>query len=505
MTGASGPRPVGPVNERAPAANAPEPSGRRPRWRRRRVLALILLAHLIGFVSSLDALMSTRTAPGAVAWMVSLNTVPYVAVPAYWVFGRTKFQGYVIGRRADDTELHRVLDRQLSLVHPYAVSLPPGQRHVQAIERLAKMPMVRGNRADLLVDGEQTFRSMFNGIEAATQYVLVQFYIVRDDDIGRRLKRLLERKARDGLQVYFLYDEIGSHRLPKTYLDELSAAGVAVQRFHSTRGQGNRFQLNFRNHRKIVITDGRVGWTGGFNVGDEYLGRSARFGDWRDTHLRMEGPATLCLQLSFVEDWYWATGEIPDLEWTPSTADDADVPVLILPSGPADRFETASLMVQHMIHSATRRVWISSPYFVPDEGVLAAMKLAALRGVDIRVLIPERSDNVVPDFAALAFVGPLLEAGVRIYRYRAGFLHGKAFLIDDVAAGVGSVNLDNRSFRLNFEVTAWVFDRVFGSEVEAMFERDFQRASRMTIDDVDGKPLWMRIASRAAYLLAPVL
>ena len=177
----------------------------------------------------------------------------------------------------------------------------------------------------------------------------------------------------------------------------------------------------------------------------------------------------------------------------------------MLPSGPGDRFETASLMMQHAIHSAARRLWIASPYFVPDEGVLAALKLAALRGVDVRVLIPERPDNPLMYFAAYAFIGPLLDAGVRVLRYEAGFLHGKSVLIDDLASAVGTVNLDNRSFRLNFEITAWVMDQTFAQRTEAMFEDDFAHSRPMAPGEPEGRPLWFRAAARAAYLLAPVL
>lgn len=475
---------------------------RKKRWRY--LLTFLVCAHLIGFFSSLDALMSTRTAPGTVAWMVTLNSVPYVAVPAYWVFGRSKFQGYVIGRRAGESQLYQNLDDKMSLIHPYRVILPPGERHVTAIEHLAKMPIVGGNQVELLVDGEQTFRSILNGIAAARDYILVQFYIVRDDELGRQLKDLLQAKAREGVSVYFLYDEIGSYRLPASFIDELTATGVQVHRFHSTRGSGNRFQLNFRNHRKIVVVDGQHGWVGGLNVGDEYLSRNPRFGIWRDTHLKMEGPATLCLQLSFIEDWNWATDEILDFDWNPAPVAN-NVPVLVLPSGPADRFETASLMVQHAIGSAHQRLWISSPYFVPDEGVLAALKLAAMRGVDVRILIPEKPDNILTYYAAYAFVGPLLEAGVHIHRYQAGFLHAKTILIDDLASAVGTVNLDNRSFRLNFEITAWVLDGDFAKQMETMFKHDFSFSREMTVEEVATKPLWFRAASRAAYLMAPVL
>ena len=474
------------------------------RYKRRVIVSLLISAHLVGFVSSLDALMSTRTAPGTVAWMVTLNTVPYVTVPVYWVFGRSKFQGYIIGRRDGDSQLLHKLDDKMSLIHPYRVNLPPGERHVAAIETLAKMPIVGGNRAELLIDGDQTFQSILEGIDAAQDYVLVQFYIVRDDELGRQLQGLLQEKARQGVRVYFLYDEIGSYSLPARFLSEMTEAGVHVHRFHSTRGSGNRFQLNFRNHRKIVIVDGHQGWIGGLNVGDEYLGRDKRFGAWRDTHLKIEGPAALCLQLSFVEDWHWATEDILNLDWVPVPGVE-DLPVLILPSGPADPFETASLMVQNAISAARQRLWISSPYFVPDEGVLATLKLAALRGVDVRILIPEKPDNILTYFAAYAFVAPLLEAGVKIHRYQAGFLHAKTILIDDLASAIGTVNLDNRSFRLNFEITAWILDKEFAGQMETMFERDFSLSREMTVEEVANKPLWFRAASRAAYLAAPVL
>ncbi|MGG7056551.1 cardiolipin synthase [Nitrosomonas sp. ANs5] len=473
--------------------------------KRRLLWVTLVVAHTLGIVSSVDALMSTRTAPGAVAWIVSLNTFPYVSVPAYWVFGANRFNGYVIGRKQVNSRLYRELAQKMSLVECYATPFPPSKQNFQVMERLAKMPLLSGNNVELLIDGEAAFASIFAGIDAAEHYLLVQFYIVRDDVLGRELKHRLVARARDGVRVYFLYDEIGSYRLPSSYLDELRDAGVWVRSFHSTRGSGNRFQLNFRNHRKIVIADGRFGWVGGMNVGDEYLGQDPRIGAWRDTHLKIEGPAAFGLQLTYLEDWHWASGEILDLDWQLQTVADNGVPILILPSGPADRFETASLMVQHALATARRRAWISSPYFVPDEGVQSALKLAALRGVDVRVLIPERSDNILTYLAAYAFTQPLLEAGVKIYRYNAGFLHAKTLLIDEGASMVSTVNLDNRSFRLNFEISAWVFDETFAQRMGTVFEQDFANSREMSSTDILNQPWWFKAASRAAYLAAPVL
>jgi len=476
-----------------------------PPVRKRRRFALFLIAaHILGVLLSIDALLSTRTSQGTIAWIVSLSTFPYVAVPAYWIFGRGKFEGYVIARREEESDLRGALGQTLPLIETTAL---PDERlnRFSPLEELAKMNTVGGNRVELLIDGQQTYSSIFAGIEAAANYVLVQSYIVRNDRIGNALRALLMQKAADGVEVYFLYDEIGSYRLPKSWLREMAAAGVQVRPFHSTRGSGNRLQLNFRNHRKVVVVDGLQGWVGGLNIGDEYLGLNPRFGHWRDTHMKIEGPAVLGLQLSFLEDWYWSTDRVPALNWQAYKAADSDVPVLILPSGPADRFDTASLMVQHALHSAQERIWIVSPYFVPDEGVLGALKLAALRGVEVRVLIPEKPDNPLVQYAAYAFIGPLLQAGVEVHRYQRGFLHGKVFLVDDDGVGIGTVNLDNRSFRLNFEVTALISDPGFAREVEAMLRQDFAHSRAMTVGEIENKPLWFHVISRAAFLMAPVL
>lgn len=480
------------------------PGSTKPR-RHRRLAAFLVVAHVVGFLSSVDALMSTRTAQGTIAWVVSLNAVPYVAVPVYWVLGRSRFEGYVIARRDVDSAIAERRGALTADLWTHRLPIAEHSRQLHAVERLARMPFLRGNRVELLIDGEATFRSIFEGIESARDYILVQSYMIRDDDLGRELKQRLIDRARDGIRIYLQYDEIGSYRLPRSYLRRLTDEGVHVHRFHSTRGPGNFFQYNFRNHRKVIVVDGERAWVGGFNVGSEYLGRDPEIGAWRDTHIRIDGPAALGLQVAFVEDWHWSTDDILDLSWSPVQPPDGDIPVLILPTGPADSFETASLMIQQAIHSANERIWISSPYFVPDEGVQGMLKLAALSGVDVRILIPEHPDNRLLYYAAYAFIGPLIDAGVRVYRYQPGFLHSKAFLVDDTGAAVGTVNLDNRSFRLNFEITAIMLSFDFATEVEEMFLADFEVSRLMQRSDVDDQPLWFRVTSRAAYLFAPVL
>ena len=232
-------------------------------------------------------------------------------------------------------------------------------------ENLAKIPYLRGNELELLVDGEATFGSIFEGIAKAEEYILVQFFIIKHDELGRELKSAVLERARAGVRVHVLYDEIGSNTLSKSYLNELREAGVEIVDFHTRKGPGNRFQINFRNHRKIVVVDGeRQLGIGGHNVGDEYMGRDPEFGHWRDTHVKITGPSVMSVQLSFLEDWYWATEKTPELHWEPHIVTDQGADVLIYPTGPADRLESATLMFLTAINAAQKRLWIASPYFV---------------------------------------------------------------------------------------------------------------------------------------------
>ena len=471
-------------------------------------IAILGLLHVLGFILSIQALFSVRTPQGTIGWIVSLNALPAIAVPAYLVFGRSKFKGFIFARQFEDADMTDLIKSLREKAAPFLgidEEVPSGSvGRIKALEYLAKMPVLKGNQVELLVDGETTFASIFEGIEAATEYVLIQFFIIHDDELGNELKHRLCAKAREGVRVFFLFDEVGSNKLPASYIKELRDSGARIHSFQTTRGSGNRFQLNFRNHRKIVVIDGRVGWVGGHNVGDEYLGKTTRFEGWRDTHMRITGPSVLGLQFAFMEDWNWATDERLSLGWDFVAAEGSSTPVLILPSGPADEVATASLMFQHAIHSARKRIWIASPYFVPDDGIINALQLAEMRGVDVRVLIPDEPDHLLVYMSAFAFFGKMLKSGIEIYRYTAGFMHQKVFLVDDAASAIGTANLDNRSFRLNFEITGIVLERDFADQVKGMLENDFARARQMTLDEIEEKPLWFKAAARAAYLTAPL-
>ena len=470
------------------------------------ITLLILFCHLVGALTSVHAIMSVRTAQGAVAWAVSLITFPYVAVPAYWILGRSKFHGYVTARRQGLARVEPVARQfHTSLVERHLIALPDRDRPM-LVERLAKLPFTTGNDAELLVNGDATFQSIFEGISRATNYVLVQFYIIHDDSVGRELKARLLERARAGVRCRLLYDEIGG-RLPRAYVEELANAGVPALPFNTTKGKANRFQLNFRNHRKIVIVDGREAWVGGLNVGDEYKGLDPKIGFWRDTHLRLAGPVVQCVQVSFVEDWHWASAAetLIGLNWDPQPASSGvSRAMLCLPSGPADPQETCTLFFLNAINAAKKRLWIASPYFVPDEQFISALQLAALRGVDVRILIPDKSDNPLVQFSAWSYLEALEKVGIKAFRYTKGFMHHKIMLVDDEYCTIGTANFDNRSFRLNFEITMAFADSDFAGQVTKMLENDFTQARPMLGSELSQRSFWYRFGVRAAMLTAPV-
>ena len=463
---------------------------------------LIPLAYGLALISCVDCLRNLRTAQGGTAWIIALLSFPLVAVPLYWVFGHTRFTGYMQARRAGDRQADPHIDKLKARFPVNGQTLEDYQERFRVLEALADLPFSQGNRTQLLIDGEATFKAMFAAMEEAEDYILVQFFIFEDDRIGRALRDRLVVKARAGVRVYLLYDAIGCISIPERYFQPIRDAGGEVYGFKTRRGPPLRFQINFRNHRKLLIVDGRVGFTGGLNVGDEYLGRDPSMTPWRDTHLQLEGPAVPCLQVSFIQDWYWAAHSIPDLNWQPEACDGRTV--LVLPTGPADYLESCTLMFVHAIHAARHRLWIATPYLIPDREIITALQLAALRGVDVRLLVTGTPDSWVVHLVSYAFDDQLLPVGIRLFRYR-GFLHEKAMVVDDDLGMVGSANLDNRSFRLNFELNVLVADAGFAAEVAGMLETDLANADEVTEETAANRSAVFKLATQGARLLAPLL
>ncbi|MHC4409175.1 MAG: cardiolipin synthase [Planctomycetota bacterium] len=462
--------------------------------------------HVAGVITAVHSVLYARTSQAAVAWAVALVAFPYLTLPLYWVFGRSKFEGYVHARRSAVDDVQEELRR---LDHKWDRNPPTFSEtgvRMKMLDRLASSPWTGGNRGELLIDGEATFEAIFETIDWAKDYVLVQYYILRDDEVGGRFTKKLVAAARRGVRVFVLFDEFGCRPEPRRMFDALREAGVAIAGFKPQQGGiRNYFRVNFRNHRKVVLVDGKVACMGGLNVGDEYCGKNPKYGAWRDTHLRVWGPSVEAIQLAWAEDWHWAAGKVPELRWEPQAAPNSDQAALILSTGPADSLESCDLMFVKALQEARRRVWIASPYFIPDPQVKAAMQLAALRGVDVRFLIPDQADHWLVWHAAWSFFGNAQAAGVRIFRYREGFLHQKALLIDDDFAAVGTANFDNRSFRLNFEMTALFADETFAKQVQEMFEADFARSAEMAKFDLEETSFLFRLKVRYANLFAQIL
>lgn len=460
------------------------------------ISAAVLALHGTAIWLAARAIAGARTPQGAVGWTVFLLVLPYLAVPAYLVFGDFRYP-------------ERLRARQLSEIaarggaRPAAPG-PAGDGLVAGFEAIAGQAVTEGAAARLLIDGAAFFDALFAEIARAERYILIETYILRDDSLGRDLAGALIARARAGVRVAVLYDPFGSYGLGRAYLAELRAAGVEIVNFHARHGGrlGALPRVNFRNHRKIAVIDGRVGFTGGANFGAEYLGPTPRFGAWRDTMVRLAGPVVAQLQLAFAEDWHWATGAPLALDWAPEPAGTARA--LVLASGPSDPRESGGLYFAQAITAARARVWIASPYFAPDPGLMQALRLAALRGVDVRVIVAGRRDHWLVWLAGFAFLEEMRGAGVRFYRYGPGFMHQKVVLVDEAMAAIGSHNLDSRSCRLNFEASALIFDEGFAREVGAMLEADFAAAGPWE-RPMKKAPLALRLAAPFARLFAPIL
>ena len=468
--------------------------------------AATVVVHALGIVHAAHAVMNVRSSQGAIAWGISLVTFPWLAIPLYWILGRSKFHGYAEAMRLAFQQHDKVIREAYSEILEYKVALPEKLAPLQPLaEAFTGIPFTSGNAAELLINGQQTYEAMLSAIAQARNYILLQSYIVNDDQAGKEFKQALIAKAEQGIRIYLLYDEIGSNKLSRSYIKSLTRNGIQVSAFNTTKGRGNRFQLNFRNHRKILVVDGEIAFLGGLNIGDEYLGKNPHLSPWRDTHMMMQGPTVQCLQSSFLRDWYWATRTVLEVNWHIKANLEMNQTAFVLPTGPADRLAACNLFFVNAIDQAQTRLWIASPYFVPDESTLMTLKLAAIRGVDVRIILPNRPDHLFVYLCSFSYYTEMEAMGIKLYRYKDGFMHQKIMLIDRDMAAVGTVNLDNRSFFLNFEVMGFVADLRFVQSVEKMLEDDLAASVAVDLSEYGRKPLWFKLIVRISRLLAPLL
>ncbi|MCG3086745.1 cardiolipin synthase [Sporosarcina cyprini] len=368
--------------------------------------------------------------------------------------------------------------------------------------------LTQDNDVQIFNDGAVKFESLIKDLEAAKDHIHFQYYILRLDTLGKRIMDILIRKAKQGVKVRVLFDDIGSRGLHVRHLKALVEAGGEVAAFFPAILPLINPRLNYRNHRKIVVIDGRIGYVGGFNVGDEYLGLNKRFGYWRDTHLRIEGSAVHPLQTRFILDWNQASEKhniIYDERLFPAIPRKGSVGLQIVSSGPDAEWEQIKDGYLKMIFLAKEYIYIQTPYFIPDVSFLDALRIACLSGVDVRIMIPNKPDHMFVYWATYSNVGKLLKAGAKVYIYENGFIHSKQIVVDDELSTVGTANIDVRSFKLNFEINAFIYDREKSHELAELFEQDMQLSTELTYDMYLKRSRGIKIKESVSRLLSPIL
>ncbi|GIO67514.1 cardiolipin synthase [Paenibacillus sp. FSL M7-1455] len=452
--------------------------------------------------------MENRNPSSTMAWILLLALVPVVGLFFYLLFGQNYFKRRKFDKKAEqDSKIYEMLEEGSVRVQQDLSDLNPMQQQLLRLsQRLARTPISFSSETRILTNGKETFSTLLQELEKAKHHIHMEYYIYRADDIGTRIQRILIEKAKAGVHVRFMYDAWGSMQLPKSFLREMANAGVKVAAYGSSKAFFLS-RVNFRNHRKIVVIDGNVGFIGGLNVGDEYLSRNATYGFWRDTHMSVKGEAVRTLQIIFLQDWNYMTGEqVLEAEYlSPLLAERNSGAVQIIPSGPDNDRRALKNIFFSMITSAQKSVWLATPYFIPDEDILTSLRVAAMSGLDVRILFPAKPDKWLPFLASHSYFPALLDVGVQIYEYEKGFLHSKLLIIDGEVATIGTANMDMRSFHLNFEVNALLVQTESVKRIVSDFERDLKSTKQIVMDKFMKKKIPERILESLARLMSPLL
>jgi cardiolipin synthase len=481
-------------------------------WNTVATVAVTLGGYVLAFVLIPRIVMDRRESGATLAWILIIAFLPYIGAALFFLIGRTRVWRRKRRRKRYHAAFLEALDGMPRTAAQCDASsnLPALPGPAAEIARVgacvAGSPLLPGNRVEVLIDANQTYALMEEAIRGAKHHVHMMSYIFRDDDAGTRFRDALAAKAREGVRVRLLVDAVGSHALRASFVRPILEAGGKFARFMPVLPLRPHWRPNLRNHRKLLVVDGTTGFTGGLNIGDEYRGRKKRFAPWRDTHVRMQGAAVLRLQEIFLEDWLFATDEdVRDPRCFPEGEPVGEDLVQVIGSGPDEPHGTIHAIFFTAITQAHRSVYITTPYFVPDLSVLNALKSAAWRGVDVRILMPGKSDLPLVRLAGRSYQRELVEAGVRIYELRAGMLHAKTMVVDRAWSTVGSANMDMRSFRLNFEVNVLVSGEGMAQQMEDIFLKDIGGAQPMELAGLQRKRKRARFLEALARVLSPAL
>jgi cardiolipin synthase len=475
---------------------------------------LLGVADLLALASTPSVLLRRRGRPlAAMSWMLALFVAPYFGVLWWWIVGRERVHRKRRLRQESTEEFCDCLDElgigqsSMSAMHEFDGLLPHGLFH--GYDRLEVFSPSGDNQVELLVDGHDAFAAIEQMIEGADEYIHLLFYIWKTDETGQRLRDALVEKARQGVEVRVLVDGVGSPDFEKKLAAPLLEAGARVGIFLPPTYLARRPTFNFRNHRKLVVVDGEEAFTGGMNVGGEYEH------NWHDLAIRVRGPAVQQLHTIFLDDWFFATDENLATEryltaQTPQRADASassvrDASFRVIASGPDTEQDGLRDALFHAINASEERLWMTTPYFIPGAEILAALRAAVQRGVDVKLILPEKGDVAIVRRASQAYYPMLLESGIRLFEYQPRMLHAKSLIVDQRYAMVGSANLDVRSFEINFELTSFVASSEFNTQLAEVFKADLDQCREVDLSEVNARSPLAKLTDALAHLTSPLL
>lgn len=470
---------------------------------------------IINILLSVLIIFFQRKNPTTVwAWLLVLYCVPVLGFGLYLLLGQNFRKERMFKMKEIEGEVKYAIRRQEESIYRRRLRLrDPEQERFRSLILYnlneGEAVLTDNNDVQVFTDGKEKFKALIDEMEHARRYIHLQYYIIKNDELWQKIEEVLLRKARQGVEIRVLFDSMGCRTMHNRDWERLEAAGIEVAEFFPAVLGKLQLRVNYRNHRKIAVIDGRVGFVGGFNIGREYLGRDKKFGYWRDTHICIEGAAVTSLAVRFVLDWNYAASEnlfLKDyLFEIPEYQKNGRDPMQIISSGPDSRSKVIRNNYLRLIHMAKKNVYIQTPYFIPDEDILEALKIAAKSGIDVRIMIPCKPDHPFVYWATYSYLGDMIAAGAKCYTYDNGFLHSKCMCVDGLVTCMGTANMDIRSFALNFEVNAVIYSARTTRCLEDAFDKDIEKSTLVTRKMYRGRGMVIRIKEQFCRLFSPVL
>lgn len=458
--------------------------------------------------------MERKNTASTWAWIMIMLFVPILGFILYLFLGQDMHKRKTFNKKEEEDYYFHLLHGQTIRLNErqseFEDVIPDPYQSVLRLHLLGHDSLfTKDNVVKIYTDGTEKFADLFESLQTATSYIHMEYYIIRNDFLAQKLCEILIQKASEGVEVLLLYDGMGCLRTPSSLFKSLKASGVRVCAFFPPFIPYINLRINYRNHRKICVVDGEVAYMGGFNIGAEYIGLNKKMGYWRDTHLRIIGSAVQMLDLQFLLDWRFASPDHHiDLDkyiayHTPNQI--GGTGIQIVASGPDSKHPCIRNGYVKMINCAKSSISIQTPYFIPDEGVLTAIKLAALSGIDVKIMIPNKPDHPFVHWASYSYIGEVLASGVKCYTYEKGFLHAKTIVVDDEICSVGTSNFDIRSFTLNFEVNGFIYDSLIASRLSEIFRQDLMDCKEITLENYEQRSYMIKFKESISRLVGPVL